>query len=162
MSTATMPQIDNQLGLLFQYTVEAYKTFEKLAENLANPMLAAMFAKFATEEREHRDLIELRYAAGPSRIQLTLGGDLRFEDLLKLPSREIVESLIVRERTMAKKLAEAARGGSASDRSLFGYISATKRAHEVLLERELAMLASYPDWFTREDAESLIVHGESR
>ena len=51
---------------------------------------------------------------------------------------------------------------SASDRNLFGYIAATKRAHEVLLERELAMLASYPDWFTREDAESLIAHGESK
>ena len=50
---------EQQLGLMIQYTVEAYKTFEKLAENLPNPMAATMFQQFAEDEREHRDLIEL-------------------------------------------------------------------------------------------------------
>ena len=40
-----------QLNTLFQYTIEAYKTFEKLAENLSNPLTANMFKQFAVELR---------------------------------------------------------------------------------------------------------------
>ena len=46
MTTATASDKDQQLGLLFQYTVEAYKQFEKLAEDLPNPMSARMFSGF--------------------------------------------------------------------------------------------------------------------
>ena len=51
-----------QLNMLLQYTVEAYKTFEKLAENLPNPLAAEMFKQFAVDEREHRDLIDMKMA----------------------------------------------------------------------------------------------------
>ena len=34
VETTTTRLDETQLGRLFQYTVEAYKTFEKLAENL--------------------------------------------------------------------------------------------------------------------------------
>ena len=54
---------EQQLNLILQYTVEAYKTFEKLAENLPNPVAAQMFKAFAVDEREARDLIELKIIA---------------------------------------------------------------------------------------------------
>jgi rubrerythrin len=161
MSTATMTGTDNQLALLFQYTVEAYKTFEKLAETLPNPMAAATFKNFAIEERHFRDLLEIKYLAGSSRIKLTLGPDLRFQDMLEgdLSPREIIEFLIVRERTIEQKLAEWAKS-SESDANLYRYIGAGKRAHLAYLERELAMTRLYSDWFRREDGETLIVHGK--
>src|SRR5215467_11329331 len=107
---------DQQLALTLQYTVEAYKTFEKLAENLPNPMAAGMFKQFAEDEREVRDLLELKYAAGGrSRLRVTLGADMLFQEMLEgdLTYRAMTEFLISRERTMEKKLRELAAGASA-------------------------------------------------
>ena len=161
VATPTQALTDQQLGLLFQYTVEAYKTFQKLAENLPNPMVAQTFKQFAADEREARNLLEAKIAAAGSRVRATLGADLQFQDILEgdLSYREMTESLIARERTMAKRLDELARGASLVDRALLVYIAATKRAHLVELERELELIRIDPDWFKREDAESRIVHG---
>src|SRR5476651_447789 len=82
VAESTKSLTEQQLGLLFQYTVEAYKTFEKLAENLPNPMTATMFKQFAVDERENRDLLEMKVAAGSNeRVRVTLGGDLMFQDI---------------------------------------------------------------------------------
>ncbi|MGZ4811024.1 MAG: hypothetical protein ACXV7D_16995, partial [Thermoanaerobaculia bacterium] len=73
---ATPAQLgEQQLGLLYQYTVEAYKTFEKLAENLPNPLAATMFKQFAVDERDTRDLLEMKIAASGGRgpLRVTLG-----------------------------------------------------------------------------------------
>jgi hypothetical protein len=153
---------DQQLGLMIQYTVEAYKTFEKLAESLPNPMTATMFKQFAVDEREARDLIEMKIADGlNARVRVTLGGDLVFQDILEgnLSHRETTEFLIARERTMERKLNEFTRNSLIVDRSLLIYLVAMKRAHVVELERELELLRVDADWFRREDAGWRIVHG---
>jgi len=153
---------EQQLNLILQYTVEAYKTFEKLAENLRNPLSAQMFTRFAVEERAWRDLIEMKFlAAGASRVRVTLGGDLLFEDMLRgeLSDREKAEFLIARERTMQRKLAELTAGAGLDDRSLLIYLASGKKAHIVELERELELIRLDPKWFHREDAESRLVHG---
>jgi len=153
---------DQQLGTIIQYTVEAYKTFEKLAENLPNPMAATTFKQFAVDERENRDLLEMKIAAtGGSRVRVTLAGDLQFQDVLEgdLSYRELTEFLIARERTMERRLAELARSAPSTDRNLLVYLVSTKRAHVVELERELEMIKGDADWFKREDAEWRIVHG---
>ena len=158
----TQALAEQQLGLLLQYTIEAYKTFEKLAENLPNPMSATMFEQFAVDQREHRDLLELKIqAAGATRVRTTLAGDLQFQDILEgdLSFRETTEFLINRERTMEKKLVEWSRAGQANDRNLLIYLAASKRAHIVELERELELIKIDRDWFKREDAEWRIVHG---
>src|SRR6266545_7593722 len=107
---------EQQLGLMIQYTVEAYKTFEKLAENLPNPITREMFKQFAADERENRDLIEMKIAAaGGNRIRITLGSDMIFNDILEgeLSFREAAEFLIARERTMQRKLREFIAAASA-------------------------------------------------
>ncbi|HEV2718630.1 MAG TPA: hypothetical protein VG323_01325, partial [Thermoanaerobaculia bacterium] len=63
VDTPTAQLTEQQLGLLFQYTVEAYKTFEKLAEKLPNPLAAQMFKAFALDERASRDLLDMKTAA---------------------------------------------------------------------------------------------------
>jgi len=158
MSAATMDERDNELSLLFQYTVEAYKIFQKLAETLRNPMSAQMFAKFAAEEREHRDLIEIKHSSGNTRMSATLAGDSRFIDTIDsdLAPAALLESLILRERTMAMRMSENAKT-SRDDKALLTYIAGTKKSHVVLLERELELLKVHPEWFKREDAESLLV-----
>ncbi|PYQ48823.1 MAG: hypothetical protein DMF59_14910 [Acidobacteria bacterium] len=151
-----------ELGVMLQYTVEAYKTFEKLAENLPNPMTALMFKQFAVDERESRDLLDMKIAAvGANRVRTTLAGDLRFQDILEgdLSYRETAESLIARERSMEKKLVNLSRTASSADRNLLVYLAATKKAHIVELDRELELLKVDRDWFKREDAEFRIVHG---
>ena len=154
---------EQQLGLMFQYTVEAYKTFEKLAEKLPNSLAAQMFKAFALDERASRDLLDMKTAAAGSSgpLRVTLGGDMLFEDILEgdLSYRETAEFLIARERTMEKKLNEWAKNAAAVDRNLLVYLAASKRAHVVELERELELIRNDPDWFKREDAESRIVHG---
>ena len=153
---------DQQLALLFQYTVEAYKTFEKLAENLPNPLTAQMFKAFAVDEREARNLLDGKIAStGGSRVRITLAGDLRFQDILEgeMSYRESTEALIGRERAMEKRLRAMVGGAPPVDRYLLIYIAATKRAHIVELERELELLKLDGDWFKREDAESRIIHG---
>ncbi len=156
-------QLSNQqLNTLLQYTLEAYKTFEKLAENLPNPLAAEMFRQFAVDERNTRDLIELKMTAnGVARTAVTLAGDLLFQDVLEgdLSFRETAEFLIARERTMEKKLAELGRGAGPADRNLMIYLAAGKRAHIVELERELELIKLDSDWLKREDAEWRIVHG---
>src|SRR6058998_3219959 len=140
---------EQQLGLMYQYTVEAYKTFEKLAENLPNPMTATMFNQFAVDERENRDLLELKITAvGASRVRATLAGDLQFQDILEgdLSYRETTEFLINRERTMEKRLGELGRGVSVLDRYLMIYLASGKRAHVVELERELELIKLDSDW----------------
>lgn len=164
MTVATeTPVLDEKdLGVLMQYTVEAYKTFEKLAENLPNPMTAQMFKAFAVDERETRNLIDGKIAAsGGARIRITLAGDLRFQDILEgeMSYRESTEALIGRERAMEKRLRAMVGGASPTDRYLLIYIAATKRAHIVELERELELLKLDGEWFKREDAESRIIHG---
>lgn len=159
-TTATLTE--QQLGLLMQYTVEAYKTFEKLAENLPNPIAATMFKQFAADEREIRDLLEMKIAAvGAAQVRTTLGADLQFQDIIEgdLSYREATEFLIARERAMQRRLEDFAKSASAVDRNLPIYIVATKRAHVVELERELALIRIDPDWFKREDAQWRIVHG---
>ena len=163
VDTPTAQLTEQQLGLMFQYTVEAYKTFEKLAEKLPNPLAAAMFKAFALDERASRDLLDMKSAAAGSAspLRVTLGGDLLFEDILEgdLSFRETAEFLIARERTMEKKLAEWARSASPIDRGLLIYLGASKRAHIVELERELALIRSDSDWWKREDAQWRIVYG---
>jgi hypothetical protein len=164
MTVATETQVldEKDLGVLMQYTVEAYKTFEKLAENLPNPMTAQMFKAFAVDERETRDLLDGKIAAnGGTRVRITLAGDLRFQDILEgeMSYRETTEALIGRERSMEKRLRAMVGGASLVDRNLLIYIAATKRAHIVELERELELLKLDGDWFKREDAEWRIIHG---
>lgn len=165
MTTAEATQqrlTEQQLGVIMQYTVEAYKTFEKLAENLPNPLAAKMFKQFAEDERELRDLIETKIAAtGNTRVKVTLGGDLLFQDILEgsLSFRETTEFLIARERSLDKRLGEFARAASTLDRAFLIYLQASKRAHVVELERELELIKLDQDWFKREDAEWRIVHG---
>jgi hypothetical protein len=164
MTVATETQVldEKDLGVLIQYTVEAYKTFEKLAENLPNPMTAQMFKAFAVDERETRDLLDGKIMAnGGTRVRITLAGDLRFQDILEgeMSYRESTEALIGRERSMEKRLRAMVGGASAVDRYLLIYVAATKRAHIVELERELELLKLDGDWFKREDAEWRIIHG---
>jgi hypothetical protein len=162
-ATAT-PATSNELGVLFQYTIEAYKTFQKLAENLPNPIAAAMFKAFAVEERATRDLLDIKYRDASKFVPLTLGADLRFQDIIEgdLSFREVADMLLVRERAMERRLMEASRTASPNDRNLFLYVAATKRAHVAFLERETQLLKTYPDWFKREDAIDLIIHGRGR
>jgi len=162
VAEATRVLDEQHLGLLFQYTVEAYKTFEKLAENLPNPMSAQMFKEFAVDERQTRDLLEMKIqAAGANRVRTTLAGDLQFQSILEgdLSFRETTEFLINRERTMEKTLVDWSRSSSATDRYLLIYLASGKRAHIVELERELELIKLDRDWFRREDAEWRIVHG---
>jgi rubrerythrin len=169
MTTVEIPTpslSEQQLGTLFQYTVEAYKTFEKMAEKLPNPVTATMFAQFAADERMNRDLIEMKVAAtqNGAKVRVTLGGDMLFEDILEgnLSYREQAEFLIARERAVEKRLTELSRNASRLDRNLLIYLIATKRAHVVELERELELIRNDPDWFKREDAQWRIVHGAPR
>jgi hypothetical protein len=160
--TTTAALSSEQLNRLLQYTMEAYKTFEKLAENLPNPMAAQMFKAFAVDEREMRDLIEIKMAAaGTSKTRVTLANDLAFQDILEgdLSYKETAEYLIAREKTMERRLRELTAGASAVDRNFLIYLGATKRAHLVELERELELIRHDPDWFRREDAEWRVVHG---
>ena len=153
--------VEEQLSLLLQYTVEAYKTFEKLAELYLNPLSAQMFKQFAVDERETRDLLDMKIrAAGAKGVRTTLAGDLQFQDMVEgdLSFRETTEFLINRERTMEKKLMEWSRS-AAADRNLLIYLAAAKRAHIVELERELELIKIDRDWFKREDAEWRLVHG---
>jgi rubrerythrin len=150
------------LSLVYQYTIEAYKTFEKLAENLPNPMTATMFKQFAVDERGSRDLIEMKIASvGPRGVKATVGGDTQFSDIHEgdLSYREAGEFLIARERTMQKRLDDLARNAGDLDRYLLIYLSSMKRSHIVELEREVALIRFDPDWWKREDAESRIVSG---
>jgi rubrerythrin len=164
MTVVTEPQVldEKDLGVLMQATVEAYKTFEKLAENLPNPLTAQMFKAFAVDERETRDLLDGKIASiNGTRVRLTLPADLRFQDILEgeMSYRESTEALIGRERAMEKRLRAMVGGTSLTDRNLLIYIAATKRAHIVELERELELLRLDADWFRREDAEWRIIHG---
>ncbi len=150
------------LALLFQYTVEVYKVFEKLAENLPNPMTANMFEQFAVDERGNRDLIELKIAdTTGTRVRVTLGADMIFSEILEgeMTFRESAEFLIARERTMQRKLRELIGSATAADRNLLVYFETVKRSHIVELERELELIRHDPDWWKREDAEWRIVHG---
>lgn len=150
------------LGLLAQYTIEAYKTFQKMAEILGNPMTATMFKQFAVDERASRDIIEMKIAAVPdARVTVTLGGDLLFQDILEgdMSFRETTEFLIARERTMERKLNEWAKNAAPVDKHFLLYLAARKRSHVVELEREHELLKLDADWYKREDAEWRIVHG---
>jgi len=159
----TAPTLDEtQLARLFQYTIEAYKTFEKLAESLPNPMTAEMFEQFAVDERRNRDLLEMKFAAaGSARLRVTLGSDMQFQDIHEgdLSYREAAEFLIAREKTMMKRLDEMARSASEVDRNLAVFLTSIKRSHIVELERELTIIRYDSDWWKREDAEWRIVHG---
>ena len=162
VETSSTALTSQHLNTLFQYTVEAYKTFEKLAENLPNPMVAGMFKQFAVDERGNRDLLEMKMlVTGSARMKVTLAGDLLFQDILEgdLSYRETAEFLIARERTMEKRLNELTRAATVADRNLLVYLASVKRAHGVELERELELIRADADWFKREDAESRIVHG---
>lgn len=151
-----------QLGLLMQYTIEAYKTFQKYAENLPNPMSQGMFKQFALDERQNRDILEMKIAATPdSKVRATLGGDAIFNEILEgeIGYHEQAEFLISREKTMQRKLREFINAATAADRNILIFIETTKRSHIVELERELELLRVDRDWWKREDAEARIVHG---
>jgi hypothetical protein len=159
-SAARMTQ--QQLAQLFQYTVEAYKTFEKLAENLPNPMSAMMFKQFAADERRNRDLLEMKAASLDNvRVRATLGPDLTFQDIIEgeLSYREAAEFLIARERTFQRRVREFIGTSSAVDRSVLLYLESVKRSHVVELERELELIRIDGDWWKREDAEWRIIYG---
>lgn len=160
--TETQTLTDQQLALVFQYTVEAYKVFQKLAENLPNPMTRAIFKQFAVDERDNRDLIEMKVISSRGeRVRVTLGADMVFNEILEgeMSYRETAEFLIGRERTMQKKLREMINASAPADRLFLLYIESIKRAHIVELEREVELIRLDADWWRREDAEWRIVHG---
>ena len=139
-------------------------SFQKLAENLPNPMSALAFKQFASDERGNRDLLELKIAAvGQPSVRATLGADMQFDEIHEgdLSYREAAEFLIAREKTMMRRLDELSRGASEIDRNLTIFLTAVKRAHIVELERELALIRYDSDWWKREDAEWRIVHGSA-
>src|SRR5947209_6796559 len=162
VDTTTSTLTEPQLGLLYQYTVEAYKTFQKLAENLPNPMSAMAFKQFASDERGNRDLLELKIAAvGQPSVRATLGADMQFDEIHEgdLSYREAAEFLIAREKTMQRRIEELLKGSLAGDRNLLIYLAGVKRAHAVELDRELTLIRGDAEWWKREDAEWRIVHG---
>ena len=162
VETTSSSLTEQQLGLLYQYTVEAYKTFQKLAENLPNPMTAATFKQFAADERENRDLLEMKIARGGQRgARATLGADMQFDEIHEgdLSYREAAEFLVAREKTMQRRIEELGRGAAKTDRNLLTFLIAVKRAHIVELERELVLIRDDSDWWKREDAQWRIVHG---
>jgi len=162
VETTSSSLTEQQLGLLYQYTVEAYKTFQKLAENLPNPMTAGTFKQFAADERENRDLLEMKIARGGRRgARATLGADMQFDEIHEgdLSYREAAEFLVAREKTMQRRIEELGRGSASGDRNLLIFLTAVKRAHIVELERELVLIRDDSDWWKREDAEWRIVHG---
>jgi rubrerythrin len=162
VDTTNSSLTEQQLGLLYQYTIEAYKTFEKLAENLPNPMTATAFKQFAVDERGNRDLLEMKIAAvGGRGVRATLGADMQFDEIHEgdLSYREAAEFLIAREKTMQRRIEELLKGSSVRDRNLLVYLAGVKRAHIVELERELVLIRGDADWWKREDAEWRIVHG---
>ncbi len=162
VSTPSAGLSNQQLALMLQYTVEAYKVFEKLAENLPNPMTRTMFKQFAVDERENRDLIEMKIAAtGGNRVRVTLGGDLIFNEILEgeMSYRETAEFLIGRERTMQRKMREFIAGAGTTERKLLLYFESVKKSHVVELERELELIRDDSDWWKREDAEWHMIHG---
>ncbi|MDQ3283087.1 MAG: hypothetical protein M3Q69_16935 [Acidobacteriota bacterium] len=151
-----------QLALILQYTVEAYKVFEKLAENLPNPMTRTMFKQFAVDERENRDLIEMKVAStGGNRVRVTLGADMIFNEILEgeMSYRETAEFLISRERTMQRKMREFITAATTLDRRFLLYLESVNRSHIVELERELELIKDDVDWWKREDAEWHMVNG---
>ncbi|HEX8255301.1 MAG TPA: hypothetical protein VF846_19330 [Thermoanaerobaculia bacterium] len=155
-STTTSGLSSQQLARMLQYTVEAYKVFEKLAENLPNPMTRTMFKQFAVDERENRDLLEMKNASsGGNRVRVTLGADMIFNEILEgeMSFRETAEFLISRERTMQRKMREFINSVAKSDRKLLIYVESVKRSHIVELERELELVRDDADWWKREDAE---------
>ncbi len=162
-STPTALLDTQQLSLLMQYTIEAYKIFQKFAENLPNPMSAAMFKDFAVDERLDRDLLEAKISSVGSRVRTALGADLQFQEVLEgdLSYRESAEFLIARERTMQRRLEELSRNAADADHNLLIFFIAVKRSHIVELERELALIRNDPEWWRREDAETRIVHGSA-
>lgn len=164
-TAAAVPETANNIAVLFQYTLDAYKTFQKFSEVLQNAIAAQTFANFAQDERGIRWLLDMRYrdAESPS-MTLTLGGDLQFQDMLEgdLNNSEILEMLIARETAMERKLTEwASAAGAEGDRNLFHYVAGTKRSHLRALERELTISRIYPDWLKREDGAHLLVHGDN-
>ena len=163
VETQTTTGLSHQnLALIYQYTVEVYKVFEKLAENLPNPMAAMMFKQFAADERGNRDLIEMKIASTTgNRVRVTLGADMIFNEILEgeLSYRESAEFLISREKTMQRKLREFISSATPTDRRLLVFLESVKRAHIVELERELELVREDSDWWKREDAEWRIVHG---
>jgi hypothetical protein len=125
-------------------------------------MTRAMFAQFAVDEREDRDLIEMKAATiGGKGVRVTLGSDMIFSDILEgeMSYRESAEFLISRERTLQRKLRELIAAASQFDRNFLIYLEAVKRAHIVELERDLELIRMDHDWWKREDAEWRIVHG---
>lgn len=165
MTVATPPTAgltSQQLALMLQYTVEAYKVFEKFAENLPNPMTRSVFKQFAADERGNRDLLEMKNAAaGGNRVRVTLGADMIFNEILEgeLSYRESAEFLISRERTMQRKLREFINAAASTDRKLLIYLESVKRAHIVELERELDLIREDSDWWKREDAQWILING---
>src|SRR5215212_3521200 len=124
LETTAASLTPQQLAMLIQYTVEAYKTFEKFAENLPNPMARGMFKQFAVDERENRDLVEMKIAAvGGNRVRVTLGADMIFNEILEgeLSYRESAEFLISRERTIQRKMREFINAAVPADRKLLLY-----------------------------------------
>jgi hypothetical protein len=165
VDTAPAQLTNQQLGQLYQYTVEAYKQFEKLAEWCPNPIAMQMFKQFAVDEREIRDLIEMKIAASnDTRIRSTLGGDTLFQELVEgdLSDRGKTEFLISREQAMERKLRSLATGAPTIDRPFLIYIATSKKAHIVELERELELIKLDAKWFSREDARDRIVHGPAQ
>ena len=160
----TPPQglTSQQLALMLQYTVEAYKVFEKLAENLPNPMTRTMFKQFAVDERENRDLVEMKIASvGGNRVRVTLGSDMIFNEILEgeMSYRETAEFLISRERTMQRKMREFISGAGTTERKLLLYVESVKKSHIVELERELELIRDDSNWWKREDAEWQMING---
>ena len=162
VSTPTSGLSNQQLALMLQYTVEAYKVFQKFAENLPNPMTRTMFKQFAIDERENRDLVEMKIAAvGGNRVRVTLGADMIFNEILEgeLSYRESAEFLISRERTIQRKMREFINAASGADRKLLLYVESVKKSHIVELERELELIRDDADWWKREDAHWHMING---
>ena len=160
--TASTSLTSQQLGQLMQYTIEAYKVFQKFAENLQNPLAAATFKQFAAEERENRDLLQMKIASVPgSSIRATLGSDLIFSEIMEgeIGYHEQAEFLISREKTMQRKLREYINSVPAADRNILIHMESIKRIHIVELERELELLRADRQWWKREDAQWRIVYG---
>lgn len=162
MTVTQAPPAPSFFSLFFQYTVEAYKAYQKLAETIPNPILAKTFKSLAEEERDIRDLLEIHYGDSGERMKITLGADLRFQEILNedLSHSEQLDWLASREKTIERRLRDVAGTERAPLPILYRYIAAIKREHATILQREREVLNHYPDWFRREDAHYLLVKGE--
>lgn len=139
------------LGIAIKAEISSFGLYKRFARRVANPMVKQRLESLASDEQNHRQLLEAKYRelTGEEQPPIPSTGDLRQmeTDIEKMSNLEVL-MLAASKEALARKFygAAALKAADPGGKAVLEYLAGMERGHEEVLRQEIKALEKNPLW----------------